>query len=206
MSKKFNQNLSKDLQANIEGVENFEIKRSRAMNAYARLEQNMAMLFSSLLGTNYKKAFIAFSAITNTGFRWVALEKLFKLARGEKHKEFLAGFIKEARKLDGPRNKIVHWMVSTQNRGQVPFDPEKDVFLSEHPNLFGKKKMLIGDLEVFKHKADYFADLLSQFNYFIKNSELPQDPSKTPWSEIFQSKPVYPPPMGHPLDRFHKEP
>jgi len=184
----------------------FHKTRSKAMNSYAQLEQNMAFFFGTLIGGNRQKTFIAFSAIINARARWLMLAKLLRLVHGDKYKEFFPFYYKQAQELDPIRNKIVHWLIVGQTRGEEPFDRKQDVFLAEHPNLFGKNKLFLDDIKAFAHKVEFYGALLTQFDLFLLNPNLPCDPSKTPWPEIFQSKPVYPPPLGHPLDRFYKKP
>jgi len=187
----------------------FHIMRSEALNAYAQLEQHMAIVFDNLLhGAQTLDSFVVFGSILNTRSRLIMLEKLFQLRPGlEDFKRFFDGLLKEIRKIETFRNKLVHWIVLEGSTGGKPFDPERDVFLAEHPNIFAERKLYSIDIARFWHKTEFFSQLLYQFSLYIKmRHALPGAPEKTPWIEIFQERPTYPPPIGHQLDRFHETP
>ena len=203
MSKTVKKNSAAEKRAIPKARGEFHTARSEAMNAYAGLEQNMSMLFASLLGTDHPRAFAAFEAVIDSRAKWVMLEKLLTLNHGDKYKKFFNGLMREAGRLNRSRNKIVHWIVYITRRGEEPFDPSQDIFLGEHPDLFGKGQMFLGEINDFKHKTEFYATLIMSFNLFLMAPDLRSDPEKTRWHEIFLSEPVYPPPLGHPLDRFH---
>ena len=207
MSKTVKKNSAAERSAIREAKTEFHVARSEAITSYAQLEQNMAFLFAGLMGKiSLRKAFIAFEAISSLRARLVMLEKLLTRDHGDTYQKFFTGFIRDVGGINNTRNNIVHWIIYTTSRGEEPFDPSRDIFLGEHPNLFGEETMLLHEINEFSRETEFYSLLLLYFRTFLKEPNLPGDPNKTSWHDIFQSKPVYPPPLGHPLDRFSEIP
>ena len=62
---------------------------------------------------------------------------------GDTYKLFFKSLMDQQEKIDGPRNKVVHWIVLTSRRGGKPFDPETDINLHEHPNPYNRRTLSV---------------------------------------------------------------
>lgn len=187
-------------------TDNFTRARARAINTYAELEQSMRELFTVLLGADSVRAALVFASMQNARSRLIVLQDLLHIAKGKTHDKFFIKATREMQKIDSARNQIIHWIAQYSVRGGKPFDPERDVFLAEHPNLYGLRKVYINDLVEFVEKTQFYAHLIYYFGIYLKAPAMAADqmPGKTSWHDIFLRPPVYPPPAAHPLNRNPK--
>lgn len=210
MSKPAEPEPTAEEEARREALQEFHIARSEALNTYAELERHMAFTFDLLLGTDSRKAFCVFSSVLNTRARLKMLQQLVKLTYPgttddpTKYDDFIVGFSEGVGKLDGFRNKLVHWIIEGNHRGEEAFDSSKDIFLADHPDIFKGNKRYLPEILEFDGKAKFFSLLIFYFSTYLRHPTDLGNPDKTPWPEIFQQRPVYPPPIGHQLDRFAK--
>jgi hypothetical protein len=103
-------------------------------------------------------------------------------------------------KIDGTRNKIIHWVVLTSETGGKKFNPATDIYLFEQRDLFAGNRILLSELQDFERKCDFIGLLIYYFTLFLKNGDKTKTaPDKTPWQRIFQQPIDYPPKPDHPL-------
>jgi hypothetical protein len=179
-------------------INEFNIKRSEAINAYAALEQSIANLFSTLLGANIIKSYVVFSRIINVRSRNEILSELMRISYGDEYKTFFKSLLAELSKIDVTRNNIVHWILLTTHSDQ-PFDTERDIAPHRHPNIFSEGRMLKPDVIEFRRRADFAARILEFFNSHLLFGDRPAPGGRKAWSEIFHQRVCYPPPKDHPL-------
>lgn len=177
----------------------FAILRVQAINAYGQLEQAQLSLFAALLGADMIKAATVLAAMQNARSRHIVIQDLLRISQGDKYKKFYAKLQTELSKLDGERNKIVHWMEMGAIIGGGEFNPERDIFLAEHPNLFGLRKVHASDLRSFVNRTHFYSRLVFKFAEHLQRPNIPVAENKTPWREIFLRPPQYPPEPDHPL-------
>jgi RecB family exonuclease len=89
----------------------FLVARANAIQAYAKLEFSLSIVFSRLLGTQPDIAGLVFFRITNTYQRNGILEDLKKHRFGNEYNLFWNSIMKIIRQIDQRRNEIVHWHV-----------------------------------------------------------------------------------------------
>jgi hypothetical protein len=180
--------------------DSFNIARATAINTVVcDLERMLALLFSKLLGANEQKSYIVFAALQNYRSRREILTRLMSETYGNRYKIFFKTLMAQLTNVESNRNKIVHWIVLTSRRGRKPIDPETDVNLHEHPNMYGDKKLSKKDVEAFTEYADFVRILVYYLNY---GSEIDEDGK---WRQIFNQRVVYPPPKDHPILHRRKE-
>jgi hypothetical protein len=118
------------------------IARSRAIDAYSRIEQSLSMLLSYLLGTSMDLAAIVFFRITNANSRNAIIEDLLAKRHGETYKAYWdgipgthnkRGLFTWLRQLDADRNKIVHWAVV--NNVAIEGETAKSTLSLRKPNF-----------------------------------------------------------------------
>jgi hypothetical protein len=192
-----------EVAARLRAGNEFALARAKALNTYADLERTLAALFSTLTKTDTRRGYLIFAAIGNYRTRRETLSDLMTIGYGDKYSEFFDCFIERLQRVDEIRNRIVHWIVMTSHRGGEPFKSGRDVFLAESPDIFARGKLVKSDIVEFDKKADFLRLLIFYFDVYLKFGEKADapgnDPSKTPWSEIFRNRISYPPPPDHPL-------
>jgi hypothetical protein len=99
---------------------NFNLARAKALNAYARLEQHLAMLFTSLLGSDTRKSYVVFSRLFVYRHRRQIFTDLLALSYGDTYAIFTKSLMKHLTKIEGERNKVVHWIAMTTWIGNQP--------------------------------------------------------------------------------------
>ena len=175
------------------------IARAASIQAYAHVEQSLAMLFSTLLGTNMEITGIVFFRIVNTRSRIAIFEDLIKKRYTTTYDLFWTSVAKLLQNLDTRRNEIIHWQLVQSLSGG---DPPTSIFTLMPPNFWAnanRRSISASDLNIFTDKCDFISRLLNIFNLALGGG-LDAERGK-PWFEIFQQPVVYPPPDTHPLYR-----
>lgn len=100
----------------------FYILRAASINAYASYEQSLAMLFNTLMGNHgnpigIQKSFLVFAQLFVYRTRRQMLTELVKKEHPERFDIFLKSLLKRLSKLDGDRNKVVHWIALVSTTG-----------------------------------------------------------------------------------------
>jgi hypothetical protein len=177
--------------------EEFAIARAKGIDFYAHLELNLGLLFDALLAGDSRMAFAAFGAMQTNRKRLIALSKMLGLTYGDKYELFFDSLSRKINGLDGSRNKIVHW--SSWGSGE-------NVFLSEHPDIFGRSRFELHEIKNFEKKVGVLQNFTFYFGIYIKNPAFLDDgpPKQTPWREIFQRPIDDPLPADHPLAQTPK--
>lgn len=176
--------------------------RSKAIQAYAGLEQCLCLLFAQLLETRVDLAGIAFFKLTNTRARNRILEDLMKKRCGPESKPWRSSFIKRVGTIDQRRNEIVHWQVSinvappTVECRLIPHVYWDMTEASPHHNPT--------TLTAFKDECDFLSRSVNMFVMATLGSH--QFAARETWLQIFREEVAYPPPHNHPLCRTPKEP
>jgi hypothetical protein len=179
----------------------FNRARAKALNTYADLERMLGRLFTKLLSTDEAKAYFIFSKIIHYQTRRELLTELMTLTYEDRYKEFFETLMKQQAKVDKTRNKVVHWIVETSQRGSEPVDPEKDVNL-HHPHLHDLPPFTKKQIEAFTERAEFVRRLVFSFVVYLKSGSK-MDPE---WHEVFHKPVVYPPPKDHPAMRIFEGP
>jgi hypothetical protein len=182
----------------------FSAARSKAINTFAGLEEYMAHLFATLMQADSKKSYFVFSRLLMPRARRDVLSHLIELTYGSQFELFFSSLMKRIGELDIPRNRIVHWIAKETIPPQGQFAPPNNVFLCEHPDIFGRQKMFIAEIQKFTEKADFIGLVVFYFDIYLKHGRRPDAPG-SPWPDIFQQRCTYPPPMEHPLVRLRKK-
>jgi hypothetical protein len=187
----------------------FALARAEALNNYAALEQSLAGLFSTLMGSqgrpiDIRKSYLVFAQILSYRHRRVMLTNLIKIEHGDQYDVFTKSLMKRLTRIEDQRNRVVHWIVLSGTPGGKKFDAERDIALHQHPNIFGPDRMTKNDLVIFSAKSKFLKDLVFSFDMYLKiGPMMPSDPTRTTWPEIFQRPVDYPLQSDHPLFHFH---
>ena len=183
----------------------FQIERARAINMYASLEASMAGLFATLMSADSRKSHFVFSRLISPRSKREVLTKLIELNYGDAYDKFFKSLIKRVSELDGPRNRIVHWIAKSILSGDKRFAPPNDHFLTEHPDIFGDTRMFLAEMAAFRERADFLQQLIFYFDQHLKMGRADAVPGPA-WPQIFQQQCSYPPPTDHPLVLMHRKP
>lgn len=179
----------------------FHLTRARALNAYAGLEQSLAILFSTLNSKEIRESYAEFGKLFVTRSRIQRLSDLMRIEFENQHDLFFRSLLQHLSDLTKTRNRIVHWIVMVSTTGGKEFDPDRDVKLYEHPNIFGTSELSKSDLLEFENKAEFFRLLVFYFDFYLRNGDRIAPGGAMNWSQVFQRPAEYPPPGGHPLNR-----
>ncbi len=184
----------------------FMISRAEAINAYAECEFYLADLFHLLLGSERRRAFVAFAAVMDNRSRLRMIATLLQISYGSEYDKFFDSIIGKLEGISSTRNKIVHWASHHLRRSDKPFNAKTDVVLAEHPNMYGDGRLFKYDLDDFAVRTRFYSLLLFYFTCYLKfPDDSFGDPNKRPWHDIFHEEVTYPPPEDHPLHRTHKK-
>jgi hypothetical protein len=193
-----------------------QLARAEAIEAYARFESCLSILFGFLLGTPSLKSSVIFYKITNANNRNQIIESLIKIEHGDKYKVYWHGEAKSGGKsglfkliyqLDQTRNEIIHWTVhrtiaTTELNAQI----EKLV----PPNSFRfqnvGKAISIAELNNFIAKANFVSGSVLNFAINTAKGIQVHGSARDPWLPILQQPVTYPPPSDHPLAPIPKAP
>jgi hypothetical protein len=193
-----------------------QLARAEAIEAYARFENCLSILFGLLLGTPSPKSSVIFYKITSANNRNQIIESLIKIEHGDKYKVNWhgdgksggkSGLFKLIYQLDQTRNELIHWTVvrtiaTTELNAQI----EKLV----PPNMFRfqniGKTISIAELNNFIAKANFVSGSVLNFAINTAKAVRVPDSARDPWLPIFQQPATYPPPSGHPLAPTPKAP
>jgi hypothetical protein len=191
-------------------------QRGRAIEAYSHLEQYLARLLASLLGTTGTVAGVVFFQIVNTRARNEIIDSLFRLKFGANHNLFRNSLNKFLAELDGVRNRVVHWVskgerhVGESGTTEAIYLVKPNIWLSTDDSI----KVSFDDIEDFIAKCRFLMSTVSAFQrvilkeYRFGDATLPAQPEEhdDAWLDIFQRAVVYPPPHTHPLSPNYKKP
>ncbi|WP_027060541.1 hypothetical protein [Mesorhizobium loti] len=178
----------------------FSIARSKAINEYARLESHLAMIFAAISGTDIQKAYAMFASFATNQVRMSTMKQLLNLTHGDKYNKFFDSLIESLKGISSTRNKIVHWIAVHSHTGGKDFNPERDILLTSHPDVFAGGEFYKHEILDFTRRADFFAVLAYRFAIHMKDPSLSSlgNPKMRPWHEIFLEQISYPPPPNHP--------
>src|SRR4029078_2679446 len=115
-----------------------------------------------------RKSFAVFSQFGNYRIRREVLSQLMLMSHEHKYDEFFESLMGKIAKLEGVRNKIVHWVVMVSKTGGKPFKPNRDVCLHEHPDMFAGGKLTKSDVLEFQKKANILGLLVFYFDMYLK--------------------------------------
>lgn len=194
------------------------IQRGRAIEAYARVEQQLADLFSDLLGIHPRLGGVVFFKITNANARDKILETLLKKHFGETYPKYRVywhgddkggkGLFHHLRSITQDRNSIVHWAEANFIAG-VPNEKTPNIETGEWalmpPNWWDwgdgieKPNLNVNDLHDFVAKTHFVQQAIFMFHaYTFDRSPPANKPTVASWQEIFSHPCSYPPPESHP--------
>jgi hypothetical protein len=198
MAKKSTPTDADDKVARQNASREFALARAEAINTYAGLEQNLGLLFETLLCAPSDRAYVVFGLIQDSRRRLRMIQDLLRLAHSSEYDDFFDSLVGKLPGTDGTRNKIVHWITLNQTAGKRNFNPKKDIFLQEHPNIYSPGKFYQHEILHFTRQCRFYSMLVYYFRTYLLNpSFLIHGPPKTkPWHEIFHEEVAYPPPKG----------
>jgi hypothetical protein len=183
----------------------FLLSRATAIQAYAKLEFSLSMIFSQWLGTTQDLGGLVFFGITNTHSRNRILDKLKRKRFDKQYNLFwnsLKGLISQ---LDQRRNEIVHWHVINNIDLSLPHREASRLTLSPPAGWAIQPTASINenDLAEFISKCDFAQRLVTMFS--VLGTEHAGTLTQT-WPGIFQQPIEYPPQDTHPLSSNYKAP
>ena len=118
--------------------ERFWAVRGRAIQAYAKLEQALCLIFATLCDMPPDVAGIIFFRIVNAGTLHSILERLMKKKHGTTYSSFWGSFLDAIRGTSQRRNEIVHWMRDdVRGRQRPPAGPDSSEHLRLRPQHTG---------------------------------------------------------------------
>jgi hypothetical protein len=168
------------------------LARGVAMNAYAGIEQNLAVLLATFGDMPSDVGHTIFYQIVNTRARLQILKKLKKRKLGNQYDLFWRSVTEQIKDLDEGRNELAHWHV-------IPRTPPADwdyVLKSPRPYGYGgEKELTVEKCEEFAAHCTVIDFVLNMFWASLNNAPPPTDA----WRDIFQRELVYPPLEGTPL-------
>jgi len=181
----------------------FAVARAHAINSYAELELYLALLFQRLLGAEAQKSFAVFASILNPRARLKMISTLLHLSCGDKFDTFFNSLAKKLERIETTRNKIAHWIELTSQTGGKKFNPERDIALHAHPNLFAGGRLYKHEMAYFQKQTRFYGLLLHRFSVIVEHPEALDigDPDKLSWRDIFSQEVSFPPAENHPLNK-----
>lgn len=172
------------------------LARSKALDAYASVEQGLCSVLSRLTNTDAKYTSIIFYR-TGTHPRNVILDDLMKAEYGDQYQPFWDTLMKRVRSVDQTRNMIVHWHTS------VNISAERATVVLSKPSTWYSNgdisQITAEEIDTFMAECDFVSRLLSMFDAFLSGALRKDKAAYSVWLEIFQQPVVYPPPDTHPL-------
>lgn len=183
----------------------FAVVRANALNEYAIFESHLALLFEVLLGAEPRRAFAVFASVMNARARMRMIQRLLSLSHEEKYNTFFNSVSNISEGLEKRRNRTAHWMAVSSHTGGVKFDKEKHMYLSEHPDVFSDRKFYRHEIKSLRKEVRFIGFLIFYFAIFLRHPGGKIENFSESWSTVFSEKVVYPPPVGHPLNRSRKK-
>jgi hypothetical protein len=193
-----------------------QLARAEAIEAYARFENCLSILFEFLLGAPSPKSSVVFYKITNANNRNKIIESLITIEHGDKYKVYWhgegkpgskSGLFKLIYQLDQTRNEIIHWTVA-RTIATTELNPQIEKLIP--PTMFGfqnvGKTISIAELNNFIAKANFVSGSVLSFAINTAKGVQVPDSARDPWLPIFHQPATYPPPSGHPLAPTPKAP
>jgi hypothetical protein len=184
--------------------------RGKAIQAYASLEQSLALLLATLAETKVEIAQIIFFRIASADARNKILERLFKIKFSDQYPEFRNSFFKQLRPIDLERNEIVHWNIVNHITTDDSGHSQSSVLLVPPTYLSqdGLNPSKDADrLLEFSQKCDFYSRLIGMFTMVTgPHGCRMTNSARQPWLDIFAQPIVYPPPSTHPLSPISPEP
>ncbi len=180
--------------------ERFWAVRGRAIQAYAKLEQALCLIFATLCDMPPDVAGIIFFRIVNAGTLHSILERLMKKKHGTTYSSFWGSFLDAIRGTSQRRNEIVHWSA-------MMFVDGSDRLLALTPaNIYDFGHNTPAPITVtvmvdFTAKCMFLARLGHRLHDILTpNVAAELDPAEVQtWRGIFAQPVIYPPPDSHPL-------
>jgi hypothetical protein len=194
-------NLTKTVEAANRKASQHQIwaTRSRAIQAYAKLEQELCRLFAITSGVTPEVAGIIFFRIASASARNDILDKLVKLRYGNQYNLFWNSVFRALRLMDLKRNEIVHWLILTET---VFYQGEGDFSIAlRHPRYWrtptlDAPKWTNRHLLNFRKKCDFYADQIGTFCDVTASdtTEAKISPDLiAAWLDRFRKPLIYPP-------------
>lgn len=189
------------------------IQRARAIEFYARLEQNISDLASELLGVHPRLGGVVFFRITNSNSRDKILETLLKKNFSDTFRVYWhgdnrgnKGVFHHLRAVNQDRNRIVHWAETNIFEGksrEMPPGPETGEWVLMPPNWWdhddSTPSLNAMELSNFVAKADFVRQSIFMFQAFQFHRYPPAEKSTVEsWRGIFSQSCSYPPQESHP--------
>lgn len=194
------------------------LERSQALEAYAAVEQSLALLFASLLRTHPRRGAIVFFRITSSHARNVMIDALLKEEYGNEYDAYWhgvpgtpdrKGLFSLLRGLDAKRNEIVHWHLSTR----IYDEPDGEVAAELRiipPNIWTlsaeSPSISVDDLKEFRAKAKFVQGAVGMFGSFAHGDMSIAPETEQTWRDICRQPCTYPPPDTHPLSPKREAP
>lgn len=162
-----------------------------------------------MLQTDLKAAGIAFYSIQNARTRNRMVEDLLEHRHDNTYSLFWNSWNKECRRLDGIRNQVAHWHLSTTHsvRGGIA-QPSKSAL--KRPTYWSARDwqpisaMGPNELRGFAEECHCIAHMLGLFFHYLTEDFHGYEPQTL--HDIFQQPIPYPPPADSPLSPNHKAP
>lgn len=151
----------------------FEVLRGQAINAYCQLEQAQVHLLSRLLDVSVLKASIVMSVMHSALARRALITSLVEQFCDAETIASIKRLSKRTEDIDKARNKLIHWMEVLDLTPEEHFDPDRNIYLAEHPNLAGGRKFFARDIVSFTQTASVLSRDLFQIELFLKDHQHP---------------------------------
>jgi hypothetical protein len=181
-------------------VDEFNALRGEAIQAYAQLESSLSSMFAYLAGVSGQVAGIIFFKMVNARSRIAVLERLKRLKHADAFNLYFNSIMAEAGRLDGQRNKLIHWhriLSITAHEGGLD---TSDTFLTA-PNFWdfdeSSETMTATDIQEFAQRCDIFGRGLNMLTHHWSH---PGRGDGT-YHDIFEQPLRYPIPEDHLLAR-----
>jgi hypothetical protein len=182
---------------------NLQLARAAAIESYADLEQQLALLFCDLMGSTYQKGSIVFYRIIGSVSRNSILMSLLRNEYGKTYDKFWTSLMKLIRQLDQTRNSIVHWHAWAPQIDETgkPYDDELPAHLSPHGDS-EEDALTAEDLWEFVNKAEFVRLQIMMFYLHHLSRPSPETRQSEGNHKAFLLRVTYPPPAGFPGFHF----
>jgi hypothetical protein len=182
--------------------ENFHALRGKAIDAYAKLDSSLFILFVMLGEIRWDIAGVIYHNIIDTRTRGRILSKLMRKKYKDQYRIFWRSLERGVARITEARNKIVHHVVGhMQNPVTKQFAPVLIYGDVSNFNIKDQPPIDISQIEAFVKECDFYHRLINMFYTSLTPTidSVWDEATRQSWREIFQQPIVYPPPNNHPL-------
>ena len=194
----------------LDGKQTIQLLRGQAIGAHAILEMHLCNLFHHLLKTDLEAAGIAFYSVKNARQRNGMIEELLELRHGNAYSLFWNSWKTKCQQIDGRRNSIAHWIMSTSHKiegaiAQPPKTTLKRPTCRTSGNWHPISEITEQGLENFIEECEDLAFIIRLFHEYLADGDLRGREPQT-LHDIFQQPITYPIPSDSPLSRNYTIP